>query len=704
MEQQFDFSKLPDDIWLCIIKHIHTFTDLGSLSRVCRSLNRLVDDSYGRLKVLSFEHHKSRSLDLETMEPLFKKIPLVNQACFCNLKKINVIKRIGPDMHRIITDNCTNITSLNLTGVPIAHNELTSIVTKCDRITTLALYNTLLEDVVELTHVMDICRDRLLHLSMRNTSYYSFDSLYDVYIEPSGVYCLRSLVITVSLDETMDFVQSCPDLEYLSIKFKHDDLAAYASNEVPKIVSKCPKLKLINGIHPISAVLHSNIHIFTQVDDGGAIYDYRSSEEIEKIDQLMALFRYFRKSKKIECQQDRVPVTYGPVIFGPLDNWPQPTYYAKISLTCLNPSFIRNVLPGDYLDLYNYQRKLNLNGFVLSKADFRVGENYDESFIYLLLNNYDRPDGLPEKMTTALFSTKMETEYFHLMHLELKKALANRPDDSVQALRVLTDSFLCGILLESKDILPWLETRNILRSIELDYGDLWETINDRNHRNAISYALTHRVTLITEPDINVQSLAVVSLAHHLFKTRSHEDYKILVCTASDILAEKIHEMGKLRVAIYRPGDIDSQVRKPFYLDQRMQELPFEFPGIEKNVISKLEDLQLDDATSDAWREYYFRCLRQTMSGIQVLCCSLVSAMRLYRDHHKLKVDSMIIDNCGSINVSEFLKISRYLPRRIILVNGDNQLAIDDEKIHSIPQTSIFKKLLTVGFKPTYLSG
>lgn len=706
-KQEFTFDLLPDDIWLCIISHVHHFEDRGRLCQVSRSLNRLVIDFYRRLKTISFDSYKSRSFELEDLEPLLKRVPNLREANFSNQNKMSIIRIIKPNNHRLITDNCRNLLSLNLTRVQLAPSELLSIATKCDRITTLILNYVKLDDELELSHVMDVCRARLLHLKMQNISIYRPGFTNDSYIKATGSYCLQSLdIASAMLFDATNFVQSCPNLEHLSIQFKgkanDSGLEDYAFDEISEIIQRCPKLKLLNGICPSFAALPENIHLLFVCgdDDHDAIYDDYSDEEIDKIERLATTFDYCRQRMMKEYQQECVSVTYGPV-----DGGRRTFDYAKINRKSMDPLFVRNVLPGDQIYLSRKKRRLLVQGIVLSDADFYDDEDYDESFMYIVFNNSG------ERFTSSMFSTNMDVDDFKVFNIDLRSALASRSPKSCDEQRVLSDSFLCDILLTSRYFISNDDHRNLVRYVQLSEDSTSITLNN-TQKSIIQHAISHRITTISKHSLGEdnESLIVASLANHLFETRCHKDSKILICAASDrvldISADKIHKMGKLDIVSIRPKYDASGDRKPFYLDQRLRELPMTFPGIQSNFITTLQYFQLNEQTRRNWILYQSDCANKIVERSQVLCCTYNNVARLIVHEDWIKVDSVIIIDSHDhpVVLPEIRLIIQHLPRRIILI-GDEDLPriVEENEIGgsdiNCADMSLFDKLKTIGLEP-----
>lgn len=706
-QDNHNFNLLPDDIWLCIISHVKDFLDLSHLAQVNKCLNMLVNDYYRRLRTISFNYYISNSLEFQDLEPLLKRMPNLIEADFSIDDKKSITKRIGQDEHRLLTNNCKNLTCLNLTRISFASSELVSIVTQCDRITKLILDYARLDNEEELTQVMEVCRNRLLHLSMKNIQVYSPGSIDTAHINEytTGVYCLRSLAMQNAELYDLNFVLDCPDLEQLSIEFTINEQESWIRNGIGEIIKGCTKLKLLNGLSPTYAA-NSDIELFLNLYNfHDEISDtYYSEEEIDKMEQLSELFHDCWLWTKKEYLQEFIPVIYGPVI--EVLEGEETFNYAKIKKSSMHPLFVSNAPPGTRIQLIyeEGESSIDVEGIVLSKEDFYTEADYDESFMYIVASNR------ASRFCRELFRKRWnyrENE-FRLVNIALQVALESTLENPgrphlLDEQRILSDGFIRDLLLLKQ---KRIESRNLLSYVDLNkVDDMSSNLND-NQNNIIRHALTHRITLIpTTPEDSVgDSLTIVPLVHHLFQTRSFKDSKILICAADnntlDILAIKIHEMNKLRVVNYQPECFGRQNGKPYDLAQRLQEMPRNFPGIQSNIITVFEYFRLDEQTRDDWRDYQALCVIEVVQEAQVLCCTFNNASILI-NKDRIKFDSVIIiDNSDKhVFLSEVRMIIQHLPRRIVLFGNGNRLTPVDEVRDASLQEPLFTKLQDIGIKP-----
>lgn len=659
------FNLLPDDIWFCTIKHLDdNHADLSRLSQVSKNLYVLVKAYYHSLQTLKLEQYKARSIKLENLEPLFGKSPNVKHLDFTNKNNMNVVKRIHHDYGRIITDNCKNLTSLNVTRMSFAHSELLNIVTECSKISSLVLDYVILDDPEEMNQILDKTRSRLEYLSMRDLLVCPCGFRYPMALKPTGQYSFRTLALDADdlynagvFNGFVDLVHSSSgDLETLWLRFEekleHDQIL----ETVRGIISKCPKLKMMNGVKRQRAALSSSLfsHMRDTSNLGMKHLDFDklvsySIEENNALKQLSILYRQWHRSALKGIQQCSKRIEWKVVKKGGTAQY----YYVKIA--SLAPEFIQNVQPGNAIQFITSETSRNLGyehkGIAMSKEDLEL-EQYDENLIYVMFHTNSSFANLLRETKTRVFDIVIPKLNFfrHCIQLE-----------SFIALRIFTDKFICDRLLSKKT-----------ETCTIKYTKSAPSLRDDDvQKQNVEYVLSQRFSLISV-EKSGRASTVATLAHYLYETRSHKEAKILICADVDspleAVADRIYQRGCLKVVHCRPEYRASETRKSYCLDQLIRnEPPSNIDGLRTNSLTTFQLLNLNIEDQRRWKDYRRQCQRKILNESQIICCTLINACRLFHEESWIKFDSIILENSDLITEIDTIMIFQYLPRRMILV-------------------------------------
>lgn len=106
--------------------------DRYNLALVSPRFNMLIEDANRSLEAGTLSSLRPGLLDWQALEPILRGLPVIKQ-----LNLSDAIRRLGPDSHFNLTDNCSLLTTLSLKRTSFAPTELAMIVTKCNKYITL---------------------------------------------------------------------------------------------------------------------------------------------------------------------------------------------------------------------------------------------------------------------------------------------------------------------------------------------------------------------------------------------------------------------------------------------------------------------------------------------------------------------------------------------------------------------------------------